>query len=273
LLAARTGCVEVFLRIPFDLGRTAPARRNLVSELAQFVGEFGLINGGGELLRGEEALRLDDARLAVVALGDIENNRMRVQLGRDIAVDWAGCIVLKLGGYKFASGLGRMIAADAGLRVVFELVESNADALPVGFTDTLIAADESSSHPFGIPVIWNYIRVIRELFVADGAFLVLLDNLPVEKFPHFCWRPEFPISSRVMRIVNASNPRLQSARIGRLFPTAAGNRFVDWAVFIATKPHGISSWESRGNQWLVCGESGRRVSQMGCYNACPRGGL
>src|ERR1700720_4548268 len=115
LLAARTGCVEVFLPIPFDPGRPPPARRNLVSELAQFVGEFGLINGGGELLRGEDALRLDGARLAVVALGDLENNRMRVQLGRDIAVDWAGCIVLKLGGYKFASGLGRMIAADAGL--------------------------------------------------------------------------------------------------------------------------------------------------------------
>src|SRR5713226_3457162 len=35
-----------------------------------------------------------------------------------------------------------MIAADAGLRVVFELVEGNADALPVRFADTLIAADK-----------------------------------------------------------------------------------------------------------------------------------
>ena len=37
-----------------------------------------------------------------------------------------------------------------------------------------------SSHPFGIPVIWNYIRVIRELFVADGAFPVLFDNLAIQ---------------------------------------------------------------------------------------------
>src|SRR5579863_5715609 len=78
LSAPGTGCVEVFLGIPFDLGRAAPARRNLVSELAQFVGEFGLINGGGELLRGEETLRLDGARLAVVALRNVENHCVRV---------------------------------------------------------------------------------------------------------------------------------------------------------------------------------------------------
>ena len=42
-----------------------------------------------------------------------------------------------------------------------------------------------SSHPFGIPVIWNYIRVICELFVADGALPVLFDNLPIQRFPHF----------------------------------------------------------------------------------------
>jgi len=98
-----------------------------------------------------------------------------------------------------------------------------------------------SSHPFGIPVIWNYIRVIREFFVADGAFPVLLDNLAIQQFPHFSGGPEFPISPRVMRILNASNPRLQSARKWRLFPATAGNRFVDWAVLIATKPHSISS--------------------------------
>jgi hypothetical protein len=34
------------------------------------------------------------------------------------------------------------IAADAGLRAVFELAESIADALPVRFADTLIASDQ-----------------------------------------------------------------------------------------------------------------------------------
>ena len=94
-----------------------------------------------------------------------------------------------------------------------------------------------SSHPFGIPVIWNYIRVICELFVADGALPVLFHNLPIQQFPHFSRRPEFAISSRMMRILNASNPRLQSECIGRLFTARAGDRSVDWAVFIAMKSH------------------------------------
>jgi hypothetical protein len=60
----------------------------------------------------------------------------------------------------------------------------------------------SSAHSFRIPVVGNYIVTIRELFVTDGAFSVLLDNLPIQQFPHFSRRPELPISSRVMRIIN-----------------------------------------------------------------------
>jgi hypothetical protein len=113
--------------------------------VSEAVSQLGLIDRRGKLLGGEEALRLDCARLAIVALRDIENDRVSMQLWRDIPIDRTGCIVLKLGGYKFASGLGRMIAADPGLRVVFELVEGNADAFPVGFPDTLIAADDSDT--------------------------------------------------------------------------------------------------------------------------------
>ena len=94
------------------------------------------------MLRGEEALWLDGARLAVVALGNVKNDRVCVQLWRDIAIDRAGGVVLKLGGDKLARGLGWMITADAGLRVAFELVEGNADALAMRFADTLIAADQ-----------------------------------------------------------------------------------------------------------------------------------
>src|ERR1019366_861999 len=142
LLAAGTGCVEVFLRVSLDLRGTAPPCRDFVTELAQFVGQLGLIDGRGKLLGGEEALRLNRARLAVVALGNVENDRVRVQLWRDIAIDRAGCIVLKLGGDKPSRGLRRMIAADTGLRVVFELVEGDANSVPVRFADTFIAADK-----------------------------------------------------------------------------------------------------------------------------------
>jgi len=37
-----------------------------------------------------------------------------------------------------------------------------------------------SSHSFGILVIRHDIAVFRELFVADGTFLVLLDNFPIQ---------------------------------------------------------------------------------------------
>src|SRR5277367_948616 len=80
LLAPGTGCIKVFLRIALDLGGSAPACRNFVTELAQLIGKLGLIYCCGKLLRGEKALRLDGTRLAGVALSDVENNRMGVQL-------------------------------------------------------------------------------------------------------------------------------------------------------------------------------------------------
>ena len=44
-----------------------------------------------------------------------------------------------------------------------------------------------SAHSFGIPVVWNHILIVRELFMADGALAVLFDNLPIQQFPHFSW--------------------------------------------------------------------------------------
>lgn len=65
-----------------------------------------------------------------------------------------------------------------------------------------------SSHPFGIFVVWHDVVVVRELTMADCAYSVLFRNFPLQKFPHFRGRPEFPISPRVMRIFDASNTRL-----------------------------------------------------------------
>ena len=58
LLAPGTGCIEVFLRVALNLRGTAPACCNFVTELAQFVGQLGLIYCCGKLLRGEKALWL-----------------------------------------------------------------------------------------------------------------------------------------------------------------------------------------------------------------------
>ena len=65
LLAARARCVEIFLRVTLDLRRSASANGDLVTKLAKPVSQLGLIDGGGELLRSEKALRLDGAGLPV----------------------------------------------------------------------------------------------------------------------------------------------------------------------------------------------------------------
>jgi len=41
-----------------------------------------------------------------------------------------------------------------------------------------------ASHSFRIPVVGDDIVVIREVFVADGAYPALLPNLAVQKFAH-----------------------------------------------------------------------------------------
>jgi hypothetical protein len=43
----------------------------------------------------------------------------------------------------------------------------------------------SSSHAFGIPVVWNDVVVVRERFAAEGTDLILLDDLAVQEFAHF----------------------------------------------------------------------------------------
>src|SRR5579863_552779 len=66
LLAPGTGSVEVFLCVSLDLRSTAPPRRNFVTKLSEPVSQLGLIDRRGKLLGGEEAVRLDCARLAIV---------------------------------------------------------------------------------------------------------------------------------------------------------------------------------------------------------------
>ena len=53
LLAPRARCVEIFLRVTFDLRRSASANGDLVTKMTQSVCKLGLIHGGGELLRSE----------------------------------------------------------------------------------------------------------------------------------------------------------------------------------------------------------------------------
>ncbi|MGA2373830.1 MAG: hypothetical protein ABSG11_24510 [Candidatus Korobacteraceae bacterium] len=91
-----------------------------------------------------------------------------------------------------------------------------------------------SSHTFGLDVVGHDLGKLREGFAADCTFPVLLGDLSVQQFPHLGWRPEFPISPRVVRIIDAPNTKLKSALFPRLLTTAAEQGAVDWAIFIPT---------------------------------------
>ena len=71
-----------------------------------------------------------------------------------------------------------------------------------------------SSHAFGISVVWNNVVIVAELFMADRAYPILFDNFPVQQFPHFCRRPEFPVSSRVKGSSMRCTPNLISLGLG-----------------------------------------------------------
>src|SRR5213082_855277 len=71
-----------------------------------------------------------------------------------------------------------------------------------------------TAHSFRVLVIRYDIVIVGELFVADGAFPVLLHNLPVQKLTHLCWRPEFSISSRWCGSSIRCTPSLISLGLG-----------------------------------------------------------
>jgi hypothetical protein len=48
-----------------------------------------------------------------------------------------------------------------------------------------VVISPSTTHPFRFLVIGDDIVVIGELFVADCALLVLLDDLAIQQFSHF----------------------------------------------------------------------------------------
>jgi hypothetical protein len=88
-------------------------------------------------------------------------------------------------------------------------------------------------------MVRNDVAIVRELFVADDTFPVLLDDLAVQQFPHLRRRAEFSVSSLVMRIFDPLHPEPDQPWPGHDFPAAAGKRLVNWAEFVATKPHDI----------------------------------
>ena len=82
-------------------------------------------------------------------------------------------------------------------------VASSMDCLNVVW----VVISPCPSHPFGLDVIGHDFAVIREGLVADCTLPVLLADFSVQQLPHLGWRPEFAISPRVVRIIDALNTK------------------------------------------------------------------
>src|SRR5690348_8705209 len=95
------------------------------------------------MLGSVELLRLESMRFAIPRFSDIENDSVCVKVGSGIAVHGPGAIVLKFRRNHLSRCLGRVISSDARLNVAFKLVQSNCDALSMGFSDRLVASDQS----------------------------------------------------------------------------------------------------------------------------------
>jgi hypothetical protein len=97
------------------------------------------------------------------------------------------------------------------------------------------------SHSLRLSVVWDYVAVIRELLVANYALSALLSDLPIEHLPHLGWRPEFPVSPRVMWILDTLNAEAQSPFHLGLLTATTEKRVVNWAVLILSEFHIIPS--------------------------------
>jgi hypothetical protein len=87
-------------------------------------------------------------------------------------------------------------------------------------------------------VVGDDVAVVGECFLAEGAYAILGDDLPVEEFPHFAVGPKFPVSSGMMRIFNAPNAHLALALFSWYCLSAAAEEgVVDWAQLVPTESH------------------------------------
>ena len=89
-------------------------------------------------------------------------------------------------------------------------------------------------------MVGDDVAVVGECFLAEGAYAILGDDLPVEEFPHFAVGTEFPVSPGMMRIFNAPNAHLALASFSwDCFSAAAEERTVNRAQLITAESHDV----------------------------------
>jgi len=79
-------------------------------------------------------------------------------------------------------------------------------------------------------VIGHDVAAAGEPFIAEGAYAVLGDNLPVEQFSHLSIGAKFTVSPGVLRIVNTPHAKLAPTLLfGNCLPATAGHGAMDRA--------------------------------------------
>jgi hypothetical protein len=95
------------------------------------------------------------------------------------------------------------------------------------------------AYALGRNVIRHDFIAMSESSLTDSAFHSLLDNLTSQQLPHFGGRPEFTISSGVMRVINTLDGKARAPFL--LFSPTAEEGAVNRTAFIASKFHHITS--------------------------------
>ena len=89
-------------------------------------------------------------------------------------------------------------------------------------------------------MVGNDVAVIGKPLAANAADAVLSHNLAIEKFAHLCVGVEFPVSTRMVEIIDAPNAHLTLMSSPRdCLPATAGEGAMHRAELTATEPHGV----------------------------------
>src|ERR1700679_2349791 len=100
---------------------------HLIPESLQLQRKLGSVNGCCILLRLEETALLQCARLPIVPLGYIENDRVSMKLWRGIAIHRTRDVMLEGGGDEPARCLWRMDITNARLCIPLQLMQCHAN--------------------------------------------------------------------------------------------------------------------------------------------------
>ncbi len=140
LFPARAGCVQILLCVSPDFRLPVLSAFDLIPEIFKARREFGSVHRGDVSLRDEDLVRLQGARLSVLALRDIEDDSVGMQLRRRVTVNGAGGVMLEGRSDKLACCFRRVNVPQACLREPLQFRQGHSRALPVGQSNPVVTA-------------------------------------------------------------------------------------------------------------------------------------